>query len=130
MTPQALLLELHRKGVRLSVVGEDIRVRGPISEKNRKMLKMFKMEVLGELSTLSSGKQWEAYMELLSDIDMRRRGVIPPSWTATTDCQHCGVVPIFEGCAPTVHGCPWCFNRVQGLPAPVIAERSQCAQGC
>lgn len=53
---------------------------------------------------------------------MRERGEIPPGWTSITICQHCGPVPIFEGCSPKVDGCPWCWNRVRGLPYPPHAE--------
>jgi hypothetical protein len=49
---------------------------------------------------------------------MRERGEIPPGWTATTHCSHCGRVPIFQGCPNAVNGCPWCFNRVAGRPIP------------
>ena len=49
---------------------------------------------------------------------MRENGVVPPRWTASTVCQHCGDVPIFPGCSPRVDACPWCFNRVAGKPLP------------
>ncbi len=50
--------------------------------------------------------------------DMRLRGIIPDHYTATTECKHCGPVPIWEGCPPEVEGCPWCFNRLKGLHIP------------
>ena len=53
---------------------------------------------------------------------MRERGEIPPGWTSVTTCKQCGPVPIFEGCSPKVDGCPWCWNRVRGLPHPPHAE--------
>lgn len=45
---------------------------------------------------------------------MRERGEIPPHYTATTVCAHCGPVPIFEGVPDKVLGCPWCFTRRGG----------------
>ncbi|MCZ6759358.1 MAG: hypothetical protein O7D29_03145 [Gemmatimonadetes bacterium] len=49
---------------------------------------------------------------------MREHGEIPPHYTATTTCRHCGEVPIFEGAGERVPGCPWCLNRVSGKPIP------------
>ena len=60
----------------------------------------------------------EAFARVVQGTIMRGRGEVPPGWTATTVCQHCGVVPIFQGCAPRVDGCPWCFNRIAGKPIP------------
>ena len=49
---------------------------------------------------------------------MRERGEVPSNYTSTTICAHCGPVPIYPGMAERVLGCPWCFNRVKGLPMP------------
>lgn len=49
---------------------------------------------------------------------MRERGEVPPGYTSTTICAHCGPVPIFEGVPERVLGCPWCFNRAAGRPMP------------
>ncbi len=49
---------------------------------------------------------------------MRERGETPPHYTATTVCDRCGQVPIFPGAGKRVKGCPWCFNRISGLPVP------------
>ncbi len=49
---------------------------------------------------------------------MRERGEIPPHYTEVTVCAHCGPIMIFPGVAESVEGCPWCFNRVAGLPVP------------
>ena len=56
--------------------------------------------------------------ELGEIIRMRARGEIPAHYTSTTTCKHCGPVPIWDGCPPEVQGCPWCFNRIEGLPIP------------
>ena len=55
-------------------------------------------------------------------IEMREKGIVPDHYTATTKCQHCGPVPIFEGCWPESDACPWCFNRIKGLPMPLIDQ--------
>ncbi len=62
--------------------------------------------------------QLKAFTELAMIEDMRHRGIVPDHYTATTHCKHCGPVPIFEGCWPESDACPWCFNRLQGLPMP------------
>ena len=58
-------------------------------------------------------------LEMLRIQDMRSRGIAPDHYTATTNCRHCGPVPIWDGCPTEVLGCPWCFNRLEGLPIPV-----------
>ena len=63
--------------------------------------------------------QLEAFADTLQITRMRERGEVPSHYTATTDCQLCGTVPIFERCPPVVKGCPWCFNRVSGRPMPL-----------
>ncbi len=54
---------------------------------------------------------------------MRERGEVPPHYTSTTICQHCGPIPIFPGVGERVEGCPWCFNRVRGLSVPRPQKR-------
>ena len=67
-------------------------------------------------------EQLKALAKLIMIEDMRYRGIVPDHYTATTHCKHCGPVPIFEGCWPESDGCPWCFNRIQGLPIPGVKE--------
>lgn len=84
---------------------------------------------LDELRKLA-GKDWpeldanpallECFAEIVSIRKMRERGKVPPSYTATTTCRHCGPVPIFPGVAEKVEGCPWCFNRAAGRPVPRV----------
>ncbi len=66
-------------------------------------------------------KAMEALGHAIQTRRMREHGEVPAHYTATTLCARCGPVPIFPGCPETVLGCPWCFNRVQGLPVPVKA---------
>ena len=83
---------------------------------------------------VSSGSEWSELLEnkngelteaelpiaieMVAITEMRERGIVPEHYTAETECKHCGPVPIFEGCPPNVNGCPWCFNRIKGLPIP------------
>ncbi len=62
--------------------------------------------------------------EMVVITEMRHRGIVPDHYTATTNCKHCGPVPIFEGNWPESDGCPWCFNRLRGLPMPNKRSRS------
>lgn len=78
----------------------------------------------------AAGKDWpelaanpvllECFAHMVAIRKMRERGEVPPSYTATTICAHCGPVPIFPGVAEKVLGCPWCFNRVAGRPVPKV----------
>ena len=49
---------------------------------------------------------------------MREAGIVPSHYTESTVCGHCGRVPIVPGCPDKVLACPWCFNRLKGLPIP------------
>ena len=62
--------------------------------------------------------QLKAFAELLMIGEMRERGIVPDHYTSRTECKKCGTVPIWLGCPPQVNGCPWCFNRIKGLPMP------------
>lgn len=57
-----------------------------------------------------------AYAEKIRAI--REQGRVPNSYTATTSCEQCGPVFIFEGAPPRVTACPWCHNRARNLPIP------------
>lgn len=48
----------------------------------------------------------------------REAGRVPASYTSTTKCGACGAVYIFPGSPNHVDACPWCHNRVRGLPIP------------
>ena len=61
-------------------------------------------------------------LEMLRIQEMRNQGAVPNHYTATTECKHCGSVPIWEGCPPEVLGCPWCFNRIKELPIPELRK--------
>lgn len=73
-----------------------------------------------------AGEEWDglthverrALVEAVTLRLMRERGQVPPHYTATTVCQHCGPIPIFPGAGEQVAACVWCFRRIQGLPIP------------
>ena len=57
-----------------------------------------------------------AYCEMAAK--EREAGRVPASYTSTTKCGACGAVYIFPGSPNHVAACPWCYNRVRGLPIP------------
>ena len=60
-----------------------------------------------------------AFASLEATRQIRESGAIPDSYIAITTCAGCkSRVPIFAGCPPEISGCPWCFNRLEGLPIP------------
>ncbi len=61
-----------------------------------------------------------AAKEMVVITQMREMGICPDHYTARTDCKRCGPVPIWPGCPPQVNGCPWCLNRIKGLPIPGV----------
>ncbi len=67
-----------------------------------------------------SREEAEALAHAMQTRRMRERGEIPPHYTEVTTCARCGPVHIFPGVPDRVDGCPWCFNRVKGLPVPVV----------
>jgi len=66
----------------------------------------------------SDPEKLRTFTELTMIVEMRERGLVPDHYTSRTECKKCGTVPIWQDCPPQVNGCPWCFNRLQGLPMP------------
>jgi hypothetical protein len=74
--------------------------------------------VSGWLDELETINRDPAVSRMIQITRMRYEGKMPEHYTSTTNCRHCGPVPIWEGCPPEVLDCPWCFNRLKGLPIP------------
>ena len=75
-------------------------------------------ELLENKTEELSEHQVAVVVDMVAIVEMRERGIVPDHYTAKTDCSGCGTVPIFEGVPERVSGCPWCFNRLKGLPMP------------
>ena len=58
------------------------------------------------------------FADSLAIKQIRESNNVPDHYTAITECKRCGSVPIFPGCPPQIGSCPWCPNRVKGLPTP------------
>ncbi len=137
MSALPAISEFSKQGITARVEGDELVVsapKGTLTPEVLAKLKSKKPELLRSLRELQerAGPDWEeisadpeqlkAFAELVMIEDMRHRGIVPDHYTATTNCKHCGPVPIFEGCWPESDGCPWCFNRIKGLPMPGVKE--------
>lgn len=80
------------------------------------------------------GDDWDDYknspeaLELWADLLFKNRlikqGIVPDNFTAITRCNSCGDVYVPPSLVNngSVLGCPWCWNRVEGLPIPSISS--------
>ena len=136
MSALPIFSELSDMGLRVRVDGPDL-VLSPKKALTPSLASRIKKEKLVLIRSLKAikrkaGADWDeiandpeqlrAFAELLMIGAMRERGIAPDHYTKTTKCKHCGPVLIWDGCPPEVNGCPWCFNRIKGLPIPGIKE--------
>ena len=78
------------------------------------------------------GEDWNDYKDkpeslvLWTDLLLKNhlieQGIAPDNFTAITYCNSCGYVYVPPALinGGKVLGCPWCWNRVKGLPIPKI----------
>ena len=133
MSALPLISELANRGIRVRPRGSSNVVVSPEKALTPELVERIKREKPALIRNLKrvrkdAGSDWEeisndpqqlkAYFELLMIGDMRSKGIAPDHYTSITECIHCGPVPIFEGLPEKVAGCPWCFNRIEGLPIP------------
>ena len=134
MSALPIITEITDQGITAQIEGVDGVVlsapEGTLTPDVISRLRGKKPDLLRSLRELQerAGSDWDevsanptklkSFAELMMITDMRHRGMVPDHYTATTNCKHCGPVPIFEGCWPESDGCPWCFNRLKGLPMP------------
>ncbi len=133
MSALPIISEISEQGITARLEGDEVTLsspKGTLTPDLISRLRGKKPDLLQSLKELQerAEQDWEeistdpaklkAFAELVLIEDMRHRGIVPDHYTATTHCKHCGPVPIFEGCWPESDGCPWCFNRLQGLPMP------------
>ena len=70
----------------------------------------------------------ETLAAFAASLDQRRgmeRGTRPTSYSKQATCAQCG--PIWLWTPGDVLGCPWCWNRIRGLPIP-RPQPVQCAE--
>ena len=129
--------EISEQGISARNEGDELVLsapKGTLTPEVIAKLKSRKPELLRSLKELQerAGPDWEdvsgdpaklkAFAERVMITDMRQRGIVPDHYTATTNCRRCGPVPIFEDWEPELDGCPWCFNRIMGLPIPATSQ--------
>ncbi len=139
MSALQIITEITDQGITARVEGDEIALsapKGTLTPELIAKLKSKKPDLLRSLKELQerAEQDWEdisadsaklkAFAELVMITDMRQRGIIPGHYTATTNCKRCGPVPIFDDCGPELDGCPWCFNRISGLPIPDVRNKS------
>lgn len=73
-----------------------------------------------EFDTLSACTDAEclAYTRALLAQTARRAGHVPAGWTRACHCSGCGLVWLWPEAPAALIACPWCWNRVAGLPVP------------
>ncbi|MCZ6677602.1 MAG: hypothetical protein O7E52_10160 [Candidatus Poribacteria bacterium] len=138
MSALALISEFSERGIKVRPNGSDVVVspKDALTPDLVERIKVEKPTLIRELEKLQkeAGKDWDeiandpaqlkAFAELSMIVEMREKGSCPAHYTSTTDCRHCGPVPIWKGCPPQVNGCPWCLNRHKGLPMPSTRRES------
>ncbi len=133
MSALPAISEFSKQGITARVEGDELVVsasKGTLTPEVLAKLKGKKPELLRSLRELQerAGSDWDeisadpaklkSFAELVMIEDMRHQGIVPDHYTATTNCKQCGPGPIFEGNWAESDGCPWCFNRLKGLPMP------------
>ncbi len=134
MSALPLLIEFSDKQIKVRVEGTEIALSSPKGALTPCLVSRIKEEKAALLVSLEkirekAGEDWEkivndpaqlkSFADLLAISEMRERGIVPDHYKAETECKHCGPVPIFEDMPGKVQGCPWCFNRIKGLPIPM-----------
>lgn len=59
-----------------------------------------------------------AYARALLCTAALRTGKAPRTWDEVRHCAGCGPVWLWHGAPLNVKACPWCWNRLAGLPVP------------
>jgi hypothetical protein len=74
----------------------------------------------GDMDTLAGCTDGEvlAYIHALHARAARRAGQVPANWTSASRCEGCGPVWLWPDAPLHVIACPWCWNRIAGLPVP------------
>lgn len=136
MNALGIIGDLAGRGVRIRIDGSEIELVGSSDIVTADLLARLRMNKLALMRSLieiqsKAGDDWQeisgdpeklrAFVDMLTITAMREHGEVPPHYTATTVCRRCGPVPIFSGLPDEVAGCPWCANRLRGLPVPKAA---------
>jgi len=141
---EALLSYAQSAGIKLAVQDDELLVDAPIGSLSpdlKRCLVQHKQSLIFLLShhgfsqnelKREAQEDWQniknapkalyALANALYKQRLREQEYIPPSYTSSTTCLNCGLVPI----PPELKGngkilfCPWCWNKAQGLSIPKI----------
>lgn len=141
MTAAPFLADLNRRGIRLTVDGLQLRVRGKLTPEDADLLRMHKREIIALLTATERAKlpavlvhrlsvddiaacadlsadTLAAYLRLLDRGTVMDAGQVPPGFTAACYCEGCGPVWLWPGCPERVRACPWCWRKKSGKRIP------------
>ena len=134
MTISALIDELLDRGITAQPKGQNVLVRPKQALtpdlldriRNHKPALIQELERIRRLAgadwdeIANAPEQFQAFHRMVETHRTIRAGRVPDHFTATTVCKRCGPVPIWPGLPAEALGCPWCFNRHDGLPVPKV----------
>lgn len=145
---ETLLNYAENLGIKFTPNGSQLDIDAPkklLTPELIKYIKQYKNEILLSLHNYDfteielkekCGGEWQelitnrqtlrAFANALYKQKIMEQSLVPPNYTHSMICVHCGIVP----CPPEFEdgkealGCPWCFIRAQGLPIPTPKTRT------
>lgn len=141
MTAAPMIVDMLRRGVRVELAGDQLRVTGKPTPADLDFLRERKRELVGLLQAAERNGLPRALVHRLSaddiaacaDLSMDTLGAylraldrgarmdagqVPPGFTEARYCEGCGPVWLWPGTPERVRGCPWCHRRKAGKPVP------------
>ena len=141
MTAAPYIAGLSRKGIRLQVEGDGLRVFGPVDDADAAILRAHKRQIVGLLKAAEhaglpvvlvhrlsvddlaacadlDGETLGGYLRLLDRGDRMDRGEVPPGFTVARYCEGCGPVWLWPTAPERLIACPWCRRRKAGQRIP------------
>lgn len=141
MSAAPMIAHLVRKGIRIGVEGNNLRVKGELEPADAELLRQHKREIVALLKTAERLKLPQvlvhrlsvddlaacadmsmdtlaAYLRALDNGAVMDAGQVPPGFTVACYCQGCGPVWLWPGCPERVRACPWCSRRKAGKRVP------------
>ena len=70
------------------------------------------------IAVSSDPGQLQAARHIVATAKTIQAGVVPKHFNQVTNCSFCGPVFVYRGFPKNTQSCPWCRNRLKGLPIP------------